>query len=266
MKQTRLFTPVALTLSVLTAVLAEQVPQGISVRSALWAGAAGAAALCLLSALSMAAWQIPRFCTAWKIVLTAGFAAELVRTFGQAQQVCVQEFSSMALVGFLPLLLWGGWSIRPAQWNAPARVLWWFAALGAVVCLAGLGGQMHWYRLPELQLQPPAAASVWMVPVYAEYFALPLLCAPAARRRLLFLPVGSYLVQAAVLLGSALLFGGGSYPQLELLRAWSTGLFSRMDALLLLFWLVCAVYRMAVLCAGIRLLWQPQAEGEVQAG
>ena len=50
---------------------------------------------------------------------------------------------------------------------------------------------------------------------------------------------------------------------LELLRAWSGGSFSRMDALLLLLWLLCAVYRAAMLCAAIRLLWQ-QPEAEVQ--
>ena len=38
---------------------------------------------------------------------------------------------------------------------------------------------------------------------------------------------------------------------------------SRMDALLLLLWLLCAVYRAAMLCAAIRLLWQ-QPEAEVQ--
>ena len=43
----------------------------------------------------------------------------------------------------------------------------------------------------------------------------------------------------------------------------SSGSFSRMDALLLLLWLLCAVYRTAMLCAAIRLLWQ-QPEAEVQ--
>ena len=74
---------------------------------------------------------------------------------------------------------------------------------------------------------------------------------------------GGFAVQAAALLGGALLFGSGAYPRLELLRAWSGGSFSRMDALLLLLWLLCAVYRAAMLCAAIRLLWQ-QPEAEVQ--
>ena len=78
-----------------------------------------------------------------------------------------------------------------------------------------------------------------------------------------WLPVWGFAVQAAALLGGALLFGSGTYPRLELLRAWSGGSFSRMDALLLLLWLLCAVYRAAMLCAAIRLLWQ-QPEAEVQ--
>lgn len=262
MKQnTAKFTPAAVALSVETAVLAERIPQGIPVRSALWAWATGAAALCILAALCMAAAQNPASRRILKAVLTAGFAAEFVRTLGQAQRVCMQEFSSMALLGFLPLLLWAGWSIRPASWNAPAHILWWFAVLGGAVCLLGLGGQMHWYRLPEFS-GVHSTGTVWMVPIYAEYFALPFLCEAPAQRKLLWLPGVSFLVQAAVLTAGALLFGTEVYPQMELLRAWSTGSFSRMDAFLLLLWLLCAVYRMAVLCASIRLLWQPQTGQE----
>ena len=77
------------------------------------------------------------------------------------------------------------------------------------------------------------------------------------------LAAGMGLCGAGALLGGALLFGSGTYPRLELLRAWSGGSFSRMDALLLLLWLLCAVYRAAMLCAAIRLLWQqPEAEGQ----
>lgn len=262
MKQTQKFTPAALTLSVLTAVLAESVPQSISVRRALGTGALGAGCLCILSALAAAALRNRLPSREIKAALTAAFFLELLQTIGQAQRVCVEEFSSMALLGFLPLLLWAGWRVRPSGWNAPARVLWWFAAFGGVVCLLGLGGQMHWYRL----LEQPAEATghVWLTPVYAEYFALPVLCSVQSARRIVWLPAWSFLLQAAVLLSGALLFGRSSYPQQELLRVWSTGSFSRMDALLLLVWLLCAVYRIAVLSASIRLLWQPQAETEVQ--
>ena len=259
-QQTEYFTPAALTLSVVTAALADGIPQGVPVRRALWLGAVGTACLCVLSALAAAALQNKAPSFAVRLALTAGLFMELVHTLAQAQELCAAEFSSMALLGFLPLLLWAGWSIRPASWNASARVLWWFAAVGGVVCLLGLAGQSHWYRLFTTAQQ---SATNWGVPLYAEYFAGALLCSARSARRTVWLPVWGFAVQAAALLGSALLFGSGAYPRLELLRAWNGGSFSRMDALLLLLWLLCAVYRAAMLCAAIRLLWQ-QPEAGVQ--
>ena len=259
-QQTERFTPAALTLSVVTAVLADGIPQGVPVRRALWLGAVSTVCLCSLSALAAAALQGKTPSFAVQLALTAGLFMELVHTLAQAQELCAAEFSSMALLGFLPLLLWAGWSIRPASWNASARVLWWFAAVGGVVCLLGLAGQSHWYRLFTTAQQ---SATNWGVPLYAEYFAGALLCSARSARRTVWLPVWGFAVQAAALLGSALLFGSGAYPRLELLRAWNGGIFSRMDALLLLLWLLCAVYRAAMLCAAIRLLWQ-QPEAGVQ--
>ena len=254
------FTPVALTLSVVTAALADGIPQGVPVRRALWLGAGSTVCLCILSALAAAALQGKTPSFAVRLALTAGLFMELVHTLVQAQRLCAAEFSSMALLGFLPLLLWAGWAVPPASWNASARVLWWFAAAGSMVCLLGLAGQLHWYRL-FTPAQPTGAN--WSVPVYVEYFAGALLCSARSARRTVWLPVWGFAVQAAALLGSALLFGSSTYPRLELLRAWSSGSFSRMDALLLLLWLLCAVYRTAMLCAAIRLLWQ-QPKAEVQ--
>lgn len=259
-RQTERFTPAALTLSVVTAALADGIPQGVPVRRALWLGAVGTVCLCILSAQTAAALQNKAPSLVVRLALTAGLFMELVHTLAQAQGLCATEFSSMALLGFLPLLLWAGWSIRPASWNASARVLWWLATVGGVVCLLGLAGQLHWYRL-FTPAQPTAAN--WGVPVYAEYFAGALLCSARSAHRTVWLPVWGFAVQAAALLGGALLFGSGAYPRLELLRAWSSGSFSRMDALLLLLWLLCAVYRAAMLCAAIHLLWQ-QPEAEVQ--
>ena len=237
-QQAGYFTTAALTLSVVTAALADGIPQGVSVRRALWLGAVSTVCLCILSAVAAAALlnKAPSF--AVRLALTAGLFMELVHILVQAQGLC----------------------IRPASWNASARVLWWFAAVGGVVCLLGLAGQLHWYRL-FTPAQPTGAN--WSVPVYAEYFAGALLCSARSVRRTVWLPVWGFAVQAAALLGGALLFGSGTYPRLELLRAWSGGSFSRMDALLLLLWLLCAVYRAAMLCAAIRLLWQ-QPEAEVQ--
>ena len=259
-QQTEHFTPAALTLSIVTAALADGIPQGVPLRRALWLGAGSMVCLCILSALAAAALQgkTPPF--AVRLAVTAGLFMELVHTLVQAQGLCAAEFSSMALLGFLPLLLWAGWGIRPASWNASARVLWWFAAAGGAVCLLGLAGQLHWYRL-FASAQP--TGTNWSVPVYAEYFAGALLCNSQSVRRTVLLPLWGFAVQAAALLGTALLFGSGTYPRLELLRAWSGSSFSRMDALLLLLWLLCAVYRAAILCAAMRLLWQ-QPKAEVQ--
>ena len=58
MKQhTEHFTPAALTLSVLTAALADGIPQSVPVRRALWLGAVSMVWLCILSVLAAAALQ-----------------------------------------------------------------------------------------------------------------------------------------------------------------------------------------------------------------
>ena len=253
----------AVTLSIFAAAAAERLPVCSSSRALLWQEVLAAVLLMILSALASRFWQSgPPKSAAWAAAfcLQVWLMAELAGTFWKALQVCREEFSSLALLGFLPLLLWAGWAVPPASWNASARVLWWFVAVGGVVCLLGLAGQLHWYRL-FAPAQPAAAGC--SVPVYAEYFAGALLCSARSARRTVWLPVWGFAVQAAALLGSALLFGSGAYPRLELLRAWSSGSFSRMDALLLLLWLLCAVYRASMLCTAIRLLWQ-QPEAEVQ--
>ena len=179
------------------------------------AGGLAAVLLMILSALASRFWQSgPPKPAAWAAAfcLQVWLMAELAGTFWKALQVCREEFSSLALLGFLPLLLWAGWGIRPASWNASARVLWWFAAVGGVICLLGLAGQLHWYRL-FTPAQP--TGTNWSVPVYAEYFAGALLCSARSARRTVWLPVWGFAVQAAALLGGALLFGSGTYPRLE---------------------------------------------------
>ena len=77
-----------------------------------------------------------------------------------------------------------------------------------------------------------------------------------APRRVLFLPWLTFLAQVCLAAGICLVFGGTDYPEQELLRAWSVGIFSRMDALLLLIWLTCAVFRIGFLCAAAGELWK----------
>lgn len=148
----------------------------------------------------------------------------------------------------------GGLADACPRMGAPAQVLWWFVAVGSAVCLLGLARQMHWAGL-FAQAAPQSTA--FTVPVYAEYFAVPLLCGREERRGVC-LPILTALVQTAATLGMALVFGR-TYPARELLCAWSTGTFSRLDAALLLVWLTCAIFRIGVLCTTIRMLGQEYA-------
>ena len=248
MNQKTEFSISALALSVLTAALAGVGRAAGSARETVLSAFLQAVVLTVVILLAAGFWHTsnaPHRTAA--LALSLAFAAELVQAVAQAQRAAQQEFHSMALVGILPLLLWAGWTLSPGNWNAPARVLWWFVFLGVAVCLLGLAGQMHWLRLlAESSAQQPEAL------LCAEYFAMPLLCPQEPPRRGLCLPWAAYGVQAGAALGMQLVFGGGAYPAQELLRAWSVGAFSRMDALLLLIWLSCAVYRICFLCAALR--------------
>ena len=253
MEQKTGFSYPCIALGVVTAALAESLSQSseVTARQFILQGLPVLAALCLLSALGWAFWQSG--CHPFiQAVLLLWLAAELCVTAAQAVQLCQQEFASMALVGFLPLLLLAGWKLSPEAWSAPARVLWWFAALGAVVFLLGAGGQMQWYRL--LQQSVPQRQSYV---VCAEFFALPLLCPRAGVRRAAALPVWSFGVQAACLTAFQLLFGAaGQYRGAEMLQVWGVGSLSRLDAFLLLVWLCCAMLRVCVLCAALRWIGQ----------
>lgn len=252
MKQKTGFSISALMLSVLTMALASGGERAGSARTAVLFGALQALLLALLAVLAGGFWQqknAPRRTAA--LALALWFLAELVQAFAQAHWVAKQEFHSMALVGILPLLLWAGWVVPPDGWDAPARVLWWFVFLGGAVCLLGLAGQMSWTRLLLAEnAQKPTAL------LCAEYFSWPLLCPQASPRRAARLPWAAYAVQAGAALGMQLVFGAGGYPALELLRAWGVGAFSRMDALLLLIWLACAIYRVSFLCGALRICLQ----------
>ena len=104
-------------------------------------GAVQALLLTCISGVFSACWQRAAMQWVWLFSAGAWFLAELFGTVVQAQNICQQEFRSMALIGLLPLLLWAGWCIPPSGWDAPARVLWWFVLLGGLVCLTGLPGR-----------------------------------------------------------------------------------------------------------------------------
>ena len=101
--------------------------------------------LTCISGVFSACWQRAAMQWVWLFSAGAWFLAELFGTVMQAQNICQQEFRSMALIGLLPLFALGRVGVfRLPGWDAPARVLWWFVLLGGLVCLTGLAGQMDW--------------------------------------------------------------------------------------------------------------------------
>lgn len=218
------FSAPVLALSVWTAALAEEMQTGISPRGMIIHGAVQALLLTCISGVFSACWQRAAMQWIWLFSAGAWFLAELFGTVMQAQNICQQEFRSMALIGLLPLLLWAGWCIPPSGWDAPARVLWWFVLLGGLVCLTGLAGQMDWAHL--LTADAVQLARWPRVPLYAEYLFWPLLAGYEEPRSMSWLPWLTFLAQAGLTAGMCLVFGAADYPEQELLRGHGVQMFS----------------------------------------
>ncbi len=247
------FSEKTLTLSVLTAEFARCVLQTgapVSARSFLLRGLPMALALVLITALTAGAEQRADNFLGTDLrsrVVCGGlglwFVWEAVETFRQAQELCWGNFSSMAMLGLLPLLLWAGWKLEPAVLVRCAPILCWAAALAGLLCLLGLNDQFHWEKLmlPTEPLTPT-------LPLYPEYFALPLFCPAKQVRGAVWLPVKAFLLAGSFALCMELVFGvGNALPGIELLRAGRLGSISRFDALVLLVWLAAAMFRFCVL-------------------
>ena len=192
------------------------------------------------------------------LLLSVWFGAELWETLWQAQQVCREQFSSMAVLGVLPLLLWAGWQLKPDVFSRSAGVLWWALALAGLACVGSLHGQLHWENLF------PAAEPTGNLrfPLYAEAIAWPLLFGKrgCTGRRCFLLPFLTLAGLFGFALGRELLFGSGRpLPGDELLRAGTLGRVSRLDAAFLLVWLAAALFRGCFLVRVLReLLCRPE--------
>ena len=141
-----------------------------------------------------------------------------------------------------------------------SRALLWQEVLAAVLLmiLSALVSRF-WQSGPPKSAAWAAAfcLQVWLAVELAGTFWKALQVCREERRGVC-LPILTALVQTAATLGMALVFGR-TYPARELLRAWSTGTFSRLDAALLLVWLTCAIFRIGVLCTAVRMLGQEYA-------
>ena len=144
MEQTGSFRAAA-PLSVLTAVLGQCITSGsaMSARLLLLQGFPMALGIGLLSSCLMPAEGEEGLCSETGIrprllclLLSVWFGAELWETLWQAQQVCREQFSSMAVLGVLPLLLWAGWQLKPDVFSRSAGVLWWALALAGLFSFA----------------------------------------------------------------------------------------------------------------------------------
>ena len=116
-------------------------------------------------------------------------------------------------------------------------------AVGGLIALLGLGEQARWQRLMETDSLP----ATWTVPLYAEYFALPMLCSRPQKSAML--PFVSFGIQISFAFAVQMVFGvkADEYGGAELLRAMSLGVFSRLDALLVLIWLISGLFRICLL-------------------
>lgn len=190
---------------------------------------------------------------------------EFLETIRAAQAVCREQFSSMAVLGVLPLLCWAGWQLRGEVFSRSAGILWWAVLLAGLLCLCSLNGQLHWENL----MRTPPAAPHLRFPLFAEWFLLPMEPPEAEGRtfrKLCAFPFQVLLVQFGFALGMELLFGTGTaFPGYELLRAGMIGSFSRFDAAFLLVWLLLALFRICFLVCILReLLRRIETTGEVQ--
>ena len=216
------FSEKTLTLSVLTAEFARCVLQTgapVTARSFLLRGLPMTLALVLITALTAGAEQ-------------------------RADSFLGTDLRSRVVCGGLGL--WFVW--EAVETFRQAQELCWgnFSSMA----MLGLNGQFHW---ESLMMQ--ADAQTIILPLYPEYFALPLFCPAKQVRYAVWLPVKAFILAGSFALCTELVFGAGNaLPGIELLQAGRLGSISRFDALVLLVWLAAAMFRFCVLVQVVRQL------------
>lgn len=266
MQNTKSFSSKVITLNCAAAVLTEQIQgtQGnaFSARAFFLGGFPLAVSLVILSAVIANSGIFSEETLRSRFVQAAfllWFIVELGNMIRDVQAVCWEQFSSMAVLGVLPLLLMAGWTLSPDVFSRTAKILWVLLVIGTVICVAGLHGQFRWENLLELESEPLRLDHSVSVPLYAEYFVSQLFrqktTAMQSSHKIDLLPLGMFVIEGGYRLGMELLFGSAeNYSGVELLRAWTLGIFSRLDSLFLLFWLAAALFRICFLTHVIRMM------------
>lgn len=127
-----------------------------------------------------------------------------METFRQAQELCWENFSSMAMLGLLPAAALGRMETGTCHTGPLCCDLCWAAALAGLLCLLGLNGQFHWEKL-----MLPTEPVTLTLPLYPEYFALPLFCPAKQVRGAVWLPVKAFILVGSFALCTELVFGRG---------------------------------------------------------
>ena len=146
------------------------------------------------------------------------FVWEAVETFRQRRSFAGRIFLPWPCWGFSRCCSGqdGSWTFGTGRC---APILCWAAALAGLLCLLGLDGQFHW---ESLMMQ--ADAQPIILPLYPEYFALPLFCPAKQVRCAVWLPVKAFILAGSFVLCTELVFGAGNaLPGIELLRAGRAG-------------------------------------------
>lgn len=190
-------------------------------------------------------------------ILLAGWGViQLVRL----SDLCRQEYRAG---GFWVLLVVIGLLCLPIDWNALCRLTQTLGLFGILTgaILLGLLGHMSWKNLSYFSLD---GTRVWQAFSVLWYTCPELLALPWLKKqpRSLWwkLPVMAAVLESICLLVAEAVFGWqadtGRFPAMETVRCCGVGAFSRLDDVLIGFWLLLCLYRLVVLGQLVRNLYR----------
>ncbi len=200
------------------------------------------------------------------------FCAAALACVWQQEELYCRQFGA----GYLwILLLAGGVCALRCTHSALGRcasVLLVLCAAAAIALVIGLAGQMDWKNLSLAALSTAGIEEGFRLGfrLYPEYLLLLFLDEKGKHRAIIALPFFVVLLQILSLLLGELVFGvqGASLQGGEVLRAWEFLAFSRFDAVIVLLWLLTAMFRLRFLVFAAQSFWavaRGKIKGESEA-